>query len=335
MVNLRCFEGDTLNIFRENLIEAKTVVVFSFDFNILAPIYGEFFYQLTLLDCGHIIKHMALLLDRKDIDYKIITTLGEDEYQLNSLFLDDNFALAVMVIDAKEKNDYLDFCKETLNLSVTTSMFQKYFPDTFEIYRLTHRSKFPSILPISSNPFFLRISEDFFKDLQYNRTSAHNPIGLSGFVSFDWKNKKNQIIDFCISLHMERIKLYVFSINDCSCYRISHGKVKQLGGDFSELQLDKFLFMYKTGITLDSLDFIIWLTFDIDDLDTPDSYHLIHFEAGGIMQEICLFMSQFYYFCRPIKNNNENFFKEIFETELIYTACIGNTIYDNITVDLR
>ncbi|WP_455461524.1 hypothetical protein [Streptococcus salivarius] len=335
LVNLRCFEGDTLNIFRENLIEAKTVVVFSFDFNILAPIYGEFFYQLTLLDCGHIIKHMALLLDRKDIDYKIITTLGEDEYQLNSLFLDDNFALAVMVIDAKEKNDYLDFCKETLNLSVTTSMFQKYFPDTFEIYRLTHRSKFPSILPISSNPFFLRISEDFFKDLQYNRTSAHNPIGLSGFVSFDWENKKNQIIDFCISLHMERIKLYVFSINDCSCYRISHGKVKQLGGDFSELQLDKFLFMYKTGITLDSLDFIIWLTFDIDDLDTPDSYHLIHFEAGGIMQEICLFMSQFYYFCRPIKNNNENFFKEIFETELIYTACIGNTIYDNITVDLR
>ena len=95
------------------------------------------------------------------------------------------------------------------------------------------------------------------------------------------------------------------------------------------------LYMYKTGITLDSLDFIIWLTFDMDALDTQDSYQLIHFEAGGIMQEICLFMSQFNYFCRPIKNNNEKFFKEIFETELIYTACIGNTIYDNITIDLR
>lgn len=326
------------------LLYNKIYFIYATDFENLADKYGEFAYQLCLLDTGHLLGQASIVLQRLHINGKvkvfdqIISNISkmdiiDNDSEILSILAVDSFLLNVDDNDFRLTIDCIEKRKLSFNV------FERFTYS--KLIRKSIQSKSSQIiLPrLRENSFLLKCSDLEFNEVSFKRTSAHNSLGQVGIIIPDNSAKIFHIFnDIFFNTLDTRINIYVLIRNTMNyglyMYNQSNGKLTKTNKFIEFYEMDNISIQKKSSITLDSYSAVVFMSTKLID-ELNNQKNLIDIEktylgCGIIAQYICMNAAKESLFTRPIKGTNENFINKFLNEKLFYTLLIGKSNFNGI-----
>lgn len=319
----------------------------------LTSYYGEFAYLLAGLDAGHLMHNIKLILSLENLQANLLYDYNHKEIceliRREHLEVRPFFILEVdKKLESKDIIDKFNLNNKELGKNIKNKNYfdMKQYKILCDL--LDDNSGNTNNMKRQEQKFFKYIDNDKILSSLIKRTSAHNLVGNICFELdnniFKLSDMFSRFIDYKKALDKkDYFKCYfiqnksngsVCIIDENKCEHVIYNKSEEINFNIIHDNYEFFQTHTFSGLII--------LTVDINAARREHDLNNIYLDyslliSGDLMQCISLLVAEEDYFCRPIKNYNDDYIHKLLDerNEIMYVAAIGksnnaNTLAFNI-----